>query len=343
MPFYADLEKVQSDPLSVKPGFTVLSQNLLGTLISTVGYEYNNKNHLLHTDIKWKGIYPIVEARFDYGGSPDILRRIHPFNEPSSVKKGQNFTANILLPLTFSYGKYSQQFRPSLSVSYQNKYIYIPEKHIFDYGQIRLTGRFYFANYSKSAMRDIFPRFGQVIDYSYTFSPYDKKIYGPVNSLKTSFYFPGLFRNQGLRFRYETELQKPEMYLMYNRASFPRGYKNIISEDLQFYSADYAIPLLYPDFNIGSLIYLKRIRTNLFYDYAESTGDSYINTGVIHAFKETFNSAGFELLSDFYLLRIPFMITAGIQTSYLDVSKSVVYKLILNIDVFGMQISGSKL
>jgi hypothetical protein len=343
MPFFADLEKIQTDPLSINPGITLLSQNLLGTLTSTVGYEYNNKNPLLHANIKWKAIYPTIDASLVYGGIPDILSGTHSNAEPSSIKKGQTFTTNIILPLTFSYGKYTQQVSPSLSVSYNNKYIFIPEKHTFDYGQVRLTGRFYFANYSKSAQRDIFPRFGQVFDYSYTFSPYDKEIYGPVNSLKTTFYFPGIFRNQGLRFRYETELQKPEMYLMYNKASFPRGYKNIIAEDLQFYSADYAIPLLYPDFNLVSLIYIKRIRTNLFCDYAEGTGNSYIDTGINHAYKETFNAIGFELLSDFYVLRMPFMITAGMQTSYLSVSKSAVFKLIFNIDIFGQQISRSKL
>jgi hypothetical protein len=343
MPFYADIQKIQSDPLSVKPGFTLLSQNLLSTLTTSVGYEYNNKNHLFHTKIEWKGWYPVIQSEFSLGGDPEILRGRRPLAEPPFIHKGQNFTTDIILPLTISFGKYSQQIRPSFSVTYHNEYIYEPESRTFDYGQTRFTGRFFFANYGKSAIRDIFPRFGQVIDYSYTFTPFDKNLYGPVNSLKTTFYLPGLFGNQGIRVRYETEFQKVEMYIWYNRVSFPRGYKNIISEDLQFYSADYAIPLLYPDFNIGSLIYFKRFRTNLFYDYAEGTGNSYPETGIYHDYKEPFSSLGFELLSDFYLLRIPFMISAGVQTTYLNISKSFSFNMILNIDVFGLQINKSKL
>ena len=337
MPFYADIENIQSDPLSIKPGATILSQNLLGTLTSSIGYEYNNKNHFLHTKVEWKGWYPFIQTDISLGGDPEILSgsRFFPMQQRSHL--GQNITTDIILPLRFSHSKFSQQLRPSLSVSYHNKYIFLPETRTYDYGQFRLTGRVYFANYGRSAIRDIFPKFGQVIDYSYSFTPFDNNIYGTVNSLKTAFFFPGPFRNHGIRLRFETDIQKPEMYLQFNRASFPRGYKNIISEKLQFYSADYAIPLFYPDFNVGSLIFIKRFRTNLFYDYAEGKGNSHLDIGVHHNYKETFSSLGFDFLSDFYLLRIPFMISAGVQTSYMTVTKTVNFNILFNIDVFGLQ------
>ena len=73
MPFYADLETIQSDPLSVKPGLTIISQNQLSTLITSAGYEYSNGLHKLHSKITWQGWYPVLESRLDYGNNPLII------------------------------------------------------------------------------------------------------------------------------------------------------------------------------------------------------------------------------------------------------------------------------
>ena len=136
----------------------------------------------------------------------------------------------------------------------------------------------YFSNYHRSAIRDIYPRWAQTFDLNYSFAPFDKKIYGTDISLKSSFYFPGFFPNNGIKIRLEKEKQDPAKYLLNGRVSFPRGYNNIISKEINFLSVDYVMPLAYPDFNISSLLYLKRIRTGLFYDYASGTGNYYYKT-----------------------------------------------------------------
>ena len=110
-------------------------------------------------------------------------------------------------------------------------------------------------------MRDIYPKWAQTFDLNYSFAPFDKLIYGSDLSLKTSFYFPGIFPNNGIKLRLEKEKQDAAKYLFGNRISFPRGYNDIISKDIGFVSVDYVLPLVYPDFNISSLLYLKRIRT----------------------------------------------------------------------------------
>ena len=110
----------------------------------------------------------------------------------------------------------------------------------------------------------------------------------------------------------------------WNRINFPRSYKNIVSEDLNFVSVDYVAPMFYPDFNLLSLLYLKRIRAGLFYDYASGTGNYYPRyndagslVGYDHHDKtESFSSYGVELLADFYVLRLPYMISAGVQAAW---------------------------
>jgi hypothetical protein len=346
MPFYADIEKVQSDPASVRPGLSVMSQNSLSTLISSVGYEYSaDRRHKFHSRITWKGWYPVLESQLDYGDQP-IINRPDTVDDPSQVRQGLTFTNTVSLPLIFSSGKFAQYLYPSFSLVHFNSNIYVINK--YDYGQTQMTGRLYVSNYFRSAIRDIYPRWAQVVDLSYTFAPFDKLIYGSERTVKTAFYFPGFFPNNGIKIRFEKEKQYPAIYMFSNRVPFPRGYKNIRSKEIDLFSVDYVLPLAYPDFTVSSFLYLKRIRTGLFYDYASGTGNYYHNDNIFgtgsdyyHNYKETFKSFGFELMADFHILRIPYMISGGVQTAWKNISEKPFFELLFNIDLFGMTIGRS--
>jgi hypothetical protein len=351
MPFYADITTIQTDPFSLRPGVTLLSQNQLSTLISSFGYEYSSdKMHKFHSRITWKGWYPVFESQFDYNNR----QLINKMNEtvgwiPSPVNRGFSFNNNVYIPLSFSSGKFTQNLFPSFSIEYTNNYIYLKEKNIYDYGQTHMTGRFYFANYHRSAFRDIYPRWAQILDLSYTFAPFDKLLYGNEIGLKTAFYFPGFLPNNSIRIRFEIEKQKFERFLSSNRIHFPRSYSNILSGRLDFYSVDYSLPLLYPDLNISSFLYLTRIRAGLFYDYARGTDNFYLTipNGNIPYTEikgtETFKSFGTEILADFYLFRIPFPLTGGVQAAWKSFGEMPAFELILHIDIHGMTIGRSRM
>ena len=351
LPFYADLEQVKSDPASVRPGITLMSQNQLSTLITSVGYEYSvNKKHLFHSRVTWKGWYPVIESQFDYGTNPLIDKMGQNVNNPSETKPGSSFLNTISLPLTFSSGRFSEYFRPSLSLDYRNDYVYIKNDNSYDYGQTILSGRLYFSNYYRSAFRDIYPKWAQVIDLNYTFAPFDKALYGTEITLKSVFYFPGILPNNGIKIKVEKEKQYPVKYLYSNLVSFPRGYKNIYSRELGLLSADYFLPVAYPDFNLWSLLYMKRIRTSIFYDYGSGRGNYYYGNsanGLIltsyHNYIETFRSYGFELMTDFHVFRIPFMISGGVQTAWKSIGKSPTFEILFNIDLFGMSVGRRQL
>ena len=262
MPFYADLDQIKTDPASVRPGITLLTQNHLSTLISSIGYEYTEeKKHVFHSKVTWQGWYPVFESQLDYGYNPSIAKFGETIEDPSPVQPGFRFSNTVSVPLNFTTGRFYQYLRPSLSSDYLNNYIYIKEDGVYDYGQNIISGRLYFSNYHRFAYRDIYPRWAQTFDINYSFAPFDRNIYGTEISLLTSFYFPGFLPSNGIKISFEKEKQDPAKYMLGSRISLPRGYENIISRDLNFLSIDYAAPLAYPDFNIASLLYIKRIRT----------------------------------------------------------------------------------
>jgi hypothetical protein len=360
MPFYADLEAIKSDPASVRPGFSLLTQNHLSTLTSSIGYEYSQaKKHVIHSKVTWEGWYPVFESQLSYGNEPLIAKYFAAqdpsVSDPSVILPGLQFTNTVYLPLRFSTGRFSQYFQPSVTTDYANDYVYIKEAGAYDHGQTILSGRIYFSNYNYSSYRDIFPRWAQSFDLNYSFAPFDRNIYGSAASLKSAFYFPGFFKNNGIRIRYEREKQSPVKFMFSNRVSFPRGYKNFKSKDFDFFSADYVLPLFYPDMNISSLLYLKRIRAGLFYDYVSGPRNSFYSVtsnGLTSLFsytladqfkKESLKSFGFEILTDFHILRIPYLISGGVQTSWKKLNEKPSFELLFNIDLFGLTIGKRKL
>ncbi|HEX2921239.1 MAG TPA: hypothetical protein VHO50_08755 [Bacteroidales bacterium] len=335
MPFYADIDKIQSDPLSVRPGFTILSQNTLSTLETSAGYEYTEiGEHILHSKILWEGIYPVIDSRIDY-------------SFPSLVLSGNQYTGlkyrgEISLPLRYSSGWFSQYLRPSVAIEHFSNVNRIGNEY-----NVKLTNfnlRLFFSNYSRTAVRDLFPKWSQTVDFNYIISPFNKDLFGTTFFFRSSFYFPGVFNDNSIRIRLNTEKQDQPKFYLSNSISYPRGYKMIVSKELSSATFDYYFPVAYPDFNISSLLYLKRIRSGLFYDYSRGTGNRHLVNSASGVYyidvpeAETFRSYGFELISDFHLFRIPFMISAGMQAAWTDLSGRPVISAIFNIDLYGFSL-----
>ncbi|HCC72003.1 MAG TPA: hypothetical protein DEQ09_12765 [Bacteroidales bacterium] len=342
MPLYADINNFSFDRIPVSPGLMFLTQNNLSTLISTVGYEYTNKEHILHSNISWKGWYPAIDFRMSYGGEPAIFNSSDTTASPSKIYNRLSTSTTIYIPLHFYRGKFLQTFWPSVNIKYSNKYVLDSDEDMFDYGQTLINSRLYFSNLHKMSLRDIWPRYGQVLDFYFTTSLSDNDLYGPVSTFTTSFYFPGIFRNHGVRLRYQFEKQNFRRLLLKNKVSLPRGYEHIISEKLNSFSIDYAFPVAYPDLHLRNLVYLNRIRSTVFYDYAISDNLYNIKEQEEVEGRDYLSSTGLELLADFYLLRIPVRFSAGVQAAYMPFKKESDFRFLLNMDVFGFVLGNKK-
>jgi hypothetical protein len=335
MPFWSDINDISIENLNVSPGVTLHSQNHLSTMISSAGYEYLNGDHLLHSTVAWKGWYPVFELDLTYGGTPAIMQNSSNTSEPSVISPGLFASGSVYLPLYFNRGRYNITLWPQARLSYANNYFYESETGLYDYGQTLFSARLYFSNTHRLAYRDIWPRWGQVIDLNTRFSPSDPALYGPVTTAKALFYFPGLFRSHGLKITAQHEEKEFRKLLTGNRITLPRGYLNVIPEKASAISADYTFPLLYPDLGIGQLIYIQRLRGELFYDYALAEENYYFLEENLVSGSETFISYGSGLMADFYLLRIPFRFTAGVEAAWLPVKSEPWINYLFRIDVFG--------
>jgi len=193
--------------------------------------------------------------------------------------------------------------------------------------------RYYAYNYLKKSERDILPRWGQVVDFRFVHAPWSGGNIGSELALQGTLYLPGLLRHHTLKISMGYMKQKIEKYILNNLIKMPRGYDPYRSEQFTKLTIDYVFPVIYPDLRIWHLLYIKRIKAAIFYDYSRGL-DVYVpeDNGTIKE-DRLFRSSGIELTSNFHFAHFLFPFDAGIRYNYLiDESRSNA-ELILSIDI----------
>ncbi len=313
-PFYFDYSNMDLSDITVSAGFTLLSQNILGTAISDIGYSYENGRHYLYPRIIYSGFYPVIEFSAKIGGSSRYLEWNNMTDPPDDMPYGKSYFIRSYLPLRIINNKYIKQVKPQIEYEYNNM-VY------FNGGYKKGLSVFHYKlnmyRYLKTSDRDIFPGWGQILYLSYSHSTANP-IFGSIASVSSRLYFPGLLNHHSLRIYGGIQKQYPKAAILgIDRIILPRGFPVYFSKEIWKMSFDYAFPILYPDISLGPLAYIKRIKMNIFYDHAygtdvhEKSGNgTYLNTG-------TYNSTGFELTGDFNVLHFIFPFDSGIRYSYM--------------------------
>ena len=188
-----------------------------------------------------------------------------------------------------------------------------------------------YSRFLKQSRRDINPKFGQSFAFENYSTPFGGDFKGNLLVARSLFFFPGLFKHHSLFFRagYQTKFSSvnSDTYTFRNRLLKPRGYS--YPADTKFYSlsGNYAFPVWYPDINLGPILNIQRIKTNLFCDYGQSDGRSYFykqGQSVPAAYSSNsavYLSAGMELTFDVNILRFLPQFEFGVRASYLTANK----------------------
>ncbi|MFM6954838.1 MAG: hypothetical protein ACKOWL_07615, partial [Sphingobacteriaceae bacterium] len=172
---------------------------------------------------------------------------------------------------------------------------------------------------TRRSTRDLAPKWGQNFLIEYEHLPFDHHLEGHILSIQSLFFTPGLWLNHSFSASINSQISGGTAYEYalniptvsgYNRLNNTETLKNTLL-------LDYRLPLAYPDWEIGSLAYIKRIRGGLFADFE--------NIGPNKAFSP--RTYGFELRADVNLLRfyLPNFVMGGkmIFTSDQSVKKPI--------------------
>ena len=225
------------------------------------------------------------------------------------------------IPLIYTRGASISQIQPRLEYEW-NSTRYEKDGRL-EHGLDYLHLKFVASRYRRLAVRDLYSRWGQMLALSYTRPLTQHLQFGSLFSLQAGLFLPGFFRHHHFYFRGGYQEQFPKKYLLpIIRVDFPRGYAIAAARKTTGIMLNYAFPVAYPDFSIGPVVYLKRIRAALFYDTLYGYDIREFNPEGLERYTGYYRSYGAELYTDMHLLRILFPFSTGVRLGYMvDKSK----------------------
>lgn len=321
-PLYVDLSDLSQLSLEkifnvVAPGVTILSQNSLGTITSQISYGYKNRRHTGHFKMGAK-IYGNFagELRVDLNDRARLLYDVDYSKGEVTLRTDDKpliFTSlTLYYPLNFNSKGWYRSLTPQMAVGISNdkfksraegEYVYRNEfRYGITYGQVIPT-----------ALSQIFPRWGFGVSIFGSTIMERGEDFGDLKYIYGYGYLPGIFRNQGIKVTFAAQKQVlgKTGFLLSSLAAMPRGYTDPSLYPTDTYykvSLDYALPIHVGDFNIGPVIYFKRIQLIPFGDYARDTD--------FYGRRKDFYSFGAEVLFDINVLRLSFPLSLGFRYSH---------------------------
>ena len=168
------------------------------------------------------------------------------------------------IPLSRFKGNYSQSFEFETNYIQHDTYNYEISDNIgLNFGAIESS--ITLSNIRRTALQNVAPRWGQYLKINYNKSISD--VTAEKISFSSIFFFPGLAKNHSLNIVFNGQKELLENQYRYSDTfRYARGYNGISNDQVVKFSANYELPVLYPDFGIWGLTYFKRIRLNTFFD-----------------------------------------------------------------------------
>ncbi len=280
-------------------GLQLLSNNKLNTLSFYTGYQYNSalRRSEYLAGFTYKRFYPVLDLRYINRPRLAFTREIvdgQPIFTP--VSWTENFTEfRVGIPFLFNQLNKVYSTGLNLSTSHTSRYNIINQPTRFNQViYFPLKYQFYLnRNVSRSA-RDLAPLWGQNITISYQHLPLESGAAGDLFSARSLFYAPGLLRNHSFQTRINYQ-RNSGAYNLVNDIPLVSGYYNLRrnGEVSNTVLLDYRFPLFYPDWELGPLAYIKRIKGGVFADFENLIQNTSVGP-------RTF---GAEIIADMNLLR----------------------------------------
>jgi hypothetical protein len=279
--------------------FSLVSENILNTLQSEayVGYNRNEQYKQFGVDATYGALFPMIDAGWDYIFDRNTLVR---YNQGRQTHFGLLFWnemdsyAGVSIPLYYVRGKSSTSLRFGADLVYEHQsFTGYLKSLVQDGGFTYLRSFVSLAHQIRQAQQQIYPRFAQTLSLSYDRAA---NTTGANQLLASGYlYLPGLFFTHNLVLGAAWQGRDLSNAGGFSNAfPFSRGYTAENFYHMYRLAANYDLPLFYPDWGMGNMLYFLRIRANLFYDYTHVEDFSSDTT----QFLSNYRSVGAEIYFD---------------------------------------------
>lgn len=334
-------ELVDEHIVKMNFGGTLVAQNLLSNTEAFASYGWSSvEGSLVNLGVRYFGLGVRLQLDASFGGNqifyapsePDATTGEPTYDKRPASDKYYSVGLSATLPLYFQRGYHTRQLSLSSSWNYSNgmvadlgKLTWINgaitnfERIGFKKGLHKLAFGVGYSDYVRQAHRDFAPRFGYSTSVSYTFNPANRH-FSNLISLYGQLYLPGFAPHNSvvLAATYQTSIggyKYPSGYMPLTYRStrlIPHGFTSadIQSNDYVALSANYRLPVWYPEGGIESVIYIPRVRVGV--------GGEYARFRQLHpsgmAWKQLW-AVGGEVTIDFNILSQPASGTSSLTVS----------------------------
>lgn len=251
-------------------GATAISQNLLSSMEFYASYGWSRlMGSRLRTALQYYGWGPSIGVAFTYGGGNQMLYN-RPVTAPRPVvKPALNVALTLSQPLTLSSGARYRRLTPLLGFSYSNDIFYSNTTMKPHTGIFRMSGSLSYYDQCRMAHRDFLPRWGYALKLSFVSNPLNPD-FRTTYLAYARFYMPGVAPHNSttLQLGYQASIgNRPFGFRV--KELFPRGAEyDFTPRRYGALALDYQVPVAYPDWGIPSVLFIRRVRLGVFFDYA---------------------------------------------------------------------------
>jgi hypothetical protein len=302
------------DPGNNAVSLSLLSQDILSTMVSSVGYTHNlsENSGRVSAGLRYQGWYPVVELAGSAGS------RVVGADTTAHHWQEKSLSAGLSLPLNFTHSRYAESLTLSAQAGFSSISGYSRPRAIDDQGNGVLRRLQYQVSYQHALLRsrrDLAPRFSQSALLHLSHTPFGGDYRSRLLAANIRLAFPGLWRHHSLQTWVNFQDQDLGNYMFSSPLRFPRGYGYPVQDRFHSFTLQYAFPIWYPDLALGPFLYFQRLKGNLFYDDGQSTfRDRSTNRQRSNAYR----SVGLELTTNFNVMRLAgVVLDAGVRVSYL--------------------------
>lgn len=276
----------------LNPGIYWLSDNLLNTLQTRLGFVYDSdiSRAEYHAKITYQRFFPKFSLSYQNRGRLGAIRRDsidtnnqHLTSDTAGLSelrwRENSIRLQASIPLTFYQGNQYYSMGFNLGTSVTERYgLSVSDEDLKERAESRFVSEIlfpmeytlYFGRNLRSSYRQLAPRWGQHFSFNYRHIPSGllrNKVSGSHFSIRSTFYFPGLLRTHSTSIRINYQHGEGTFSTL-NDIPMVSGFDQLRPSNVaNTVLINYRFPFAYPDWEIGPLAYIKRLKGGVFADF----------------------------------------------------------------------------
>ena len=247
--------------------YSLYGENVLNTLQTELYYSYNQDDRTSAAGLTatYGALFPYLSAGTEYTFKrTDTLNGIQREWNQLDTRIGMSF------PLNFSGGRFFRNLNFGSSYVFRIENNTGPTKNLFAENNFAYLSHFVaYSQQVQMARQHIFPRLGFNVSLRYrdAISKYNSHQFFTTANL----YLPGIMPTHSIVLNGSLQERDTSRALFSDLFADARGFSSYyytnVGSKMWRLSANYHLPLLIPDWGFGNILYIQRIRANLFYDF----------------------------------------------------------------------------